>query len=299
MAKDADDKRGGFLHYLPYSEEDEKLGMVCTTTGNIKIAPNTIYPPRKIEHPVIFRKVAEGRILPEFQILYITEGEGVFTTGDTTYTVTPGSMLLLLPGIKHRYKPVYEIGWHEYWVGFNGAYFQRLLQQNILSKENVFFEIGLHDYILTIFDRIFDEVTAQRPLFQFKACVEVFSLISEMLTHERRQKQPNNYQKIVDKAKCIMESNIYNVINLPHIADEIGISTSRLNEIFKTYTSMTPYQYFIHIKILKAESLLEQEDASIKEISFRLGFEDQQYFSRLFRKKTGITPSRWKKFIYQ
>ncbi|GHV81922.1 transcriptional regulator [Spirochaetia bacterium] len=299
MGKDSGEDRGGFLHYLPYSEEDEKLGMVCTTAGNIKIASNTIYPPRKIEHPVMYRQVAEGRILSEFQILYITEGEGTFTTGDTSYTVTPGSMLLLLPGIKHRYKPVYETGWHEYWVGFKGEYFQRLLQEEILSKKNIFFEIGLHDYILTIFNRIFDEVTTQRPLFQFKACVEVLSLISEMLAHERRQKQPNYYQKIVDKAKCIMESNIYSAINLPNISDEIGISTSRLNEIFKTYTSMTPYQYFIHIKILKAESLLEQEDASIKEVAFRLGFEDQHYFSRLFRNKTGIAPSEWRKFIYQ
>ncbi|GHV88162.1 transcriptional regulator [Spirochaetia bacterium] len=292
-------KEAGFLHYLPYSEEDEKLGMVCTTAGNIKIVPNTVYPPRKIEHPVMYRQVAEGRILPEFQILYITEGEGTFTAGDATYTVKPGSLLLLLPGIKHRYKPVYEKGWHEYWVGFNGAYFQRLLQQEILSKENIFFEIGLHDYILTFFNHIFDEVATQRPLFQFKACVEILSLISEMLAHERRQKQPNYYQQIVEKAKCIMESNIYSVINLPSISEEIGISTSRLNEIFKTYTSMTPYQYFIHIKILKAESLLEQEDAAIKEVAFRLGFEDQHYFSRLFRNKTGIAPSEWRKFIYQ
>jgi AraC-like DNA-binding protein len=298
MGKETGENRGGFLHYLPYSEEDEKLGMVCTTAGNIKIAPNTVYPPRKTEHPVMYRQVAEGRILNEFQILYITEGEGSFTAGEATHTVRPGAMFLLLPGVKHRYKPVYEIGWHEYWVGFNGAYFQRLLQQEIISRENIFFEIGLHDYILTTFDRIFDEVTTQRPLFQFKACVEVLSLISEMLAHERRQKQPNYYQKIVEKAKYIMESNIYSAINLPNIAEEIGISTSRLNEVFKTYTSMTPYQYFSHIKIQKAERLLEQEEASIKEVAFKLGFEDQHYFSRLFRNKTGIAPSKWRKYIY-
>lgn len=61
-----------FLHYLPYSEEDEKLGMVCTTAGDIDAPPN------KNAHPVIFREVAEGRTLPEFQLVYISSGEGIF-----------------------------------------------------------------------------------------------------------------------------------------------------------------------------------------------------------------------------
>ena len=73
-----------------------------------------------------------------------------------------------------------------------------------------------------------------------------------MLTFARRQQQPNYSQKIVEKAKFLMASNVFSAINLPHISGEIGISTSRLNEIFKTYTAMTPYQYFIHIKILQA-----------------------------------------------
>ena len=124
------------------------------------------------------------------------------------------------------------------------------------------------------------------------------SLIAEVLTRERRKEQPNYYEKIVARAKYLMESNIYSAINLPAISEQLGVSTSRLNEIFKTYTSMTPYQYFIQIKIHKAESLLEHEDISIKEAAFRMGFEDQYYFSRLFKNKTGVSPSDWRRFIY-
>jgi transcriptional regulator GlxA family with amidase domain len=65
---------------------------------------------------------------------------------------------------------------------------------------------------------------------------------------ERRQVQPNYYQEIVEKTKCLTESNVYGAINVPNIAEQTGVSTSRLNEIFKTYTVMTPYQYYIHIK---------------------------------------------------
>ena len=60
---------------------------------------------------------------------------------------------------------------------------------------------------------------------------------------------------------------------------------------------MTPYQYYIQLKIHKAESLLEQENITVKEAAHRMGFDDQYYFSRLFKNKTGVSPSEWKKFV--
>jgi AraC-like DNA-binding protein len=285
------------LHYLPYSEEDEKLGMLCTTAGSTMVQPGVVYPPRKNDHPAIFRTVAVGRVLPEFQIVYISAGEGVFTSGDQTYNVNPGSVLLILPGLKHSYHPLLETGWHEYWVGFKGAYFLGLIKEGHFSPYQVFFQIGLHDSILSLFNLIIDEVQAQRPLYQIKACAAILSLIAEVLTKDRRKEQLNSYQKTVEKAKYLMESNVFSAIDLSSISDQLGISTSRLNEIFKTYTSMTPYQYYIQIKIYKAESLLEQQDLSVKEVAHKIGFEDQYYFSRLFKNKTGVSPSEWKNYV--
>jgi len=288
-----------FLHYLPYSEEDEKLGMLCTTAGTVDVSPGTEYPPDKDKHPASFRTVAEGRVLNEFQLVYITKGEGVFFCDGNTYNVKPGCIMLILPGLKHSYKPISETGWQEYWVGFKGSYFIQLLEEGRFSVDHVFFETGLHDSILSFINQIFDEVRSQKPLYQLKTCALILSIIAEVLTRERRKEQPNNYEKIVAQAKCLMESNVYKAINLPAIAEQLGISTSRLNEIFKTYTSMTPYQYFIHIKIHKAESILEQEEMSVKEAAYRMGFDDQYYFSRLFKNKTGVSPSDWKKSILE
>jgi AraC-like DNA-binding protein len=286
-----------FLHYLPYSEEDEKLGMLCTTAGSTRVPPGIEYPQQKNDHPAIFRPVAVGRILPEFQIVYISEGEGIFKSENLTYNVKAGSVLLILPGIKHLYRPLLETGWHEYWVGFKGAYFSRLLEEGRFSAEHVFFETGLHDSILLLFNLILDEVQSQRPLYQIRACAAILSLIAEILIRDRRKDELNSYQKIVEKAKCLMESNVFREIDLTSISDQLGISTSRLNEIFKTYTSMTPYQYYIQIKIYKAESLLEQHDLSVKEVAYKMGFEDQYYFSRLFKNKTGVSPSEWKNYV--
>jgi hypothetical protein len=188
--KITDDKDSCFFRYLPYSLEDEKLGMVCTTAGKIYVPPNTVYPPNKNAHPLVFRSVAEGRTLPEFQLVYISNGRGIFCAEDKNSDVTSGSMLLLLPGVKHFYKPLPETGWHEYWVGFVGTFFNSLVNQGILPKERLFFKIGLHEYILSIFSKIFDEVRLQRPLYQIKVGSLIFSLLAEISSYERRKRAP-------------------------------------------------------------------------------------------------------------
>ena len=299
QAENVDEGDWGFWHYLPYSKEDERLGMVCTTACSQDVSPGTVYPPMRDKHPAPFRPVAEGRILPEYQIIYIIKGEGLFSAAGKTWNVIPGSMLMVMPGLKHWYKPVLEKGWHEYWVGFKGSYFDKLAKEGFLSEERLFFNIGRYDYLISVFHKIFDEVNSLKPLYQMKACSAVLTLITEMISRSRRQEQPDFYQQIVEKAKYLMESNIAGDINIPSIATQIGISTSRLNEIFKQFSSMTPYQYYIQLKIHKAEQILSEENISVKEAAWRMGFEDQYYFSRLFKNKTGIAPSDWKKYSSQ
>jgi AraC-like DNA-binding protein len=294
---DSGDTRKTFFHYLPYSEEDECFGMVCTTAGTYEIPPHTAYPPRKTEHPAVFRTVAEGRVLKEFQLVYITKGKGIFHAEGKTCNVQSGNIMLILPGMKHAYKPDYETGWHEHWVGFNGDHFRQLMEKGILSKERTFFRTGSGDTLVPVFDNIIEEIRTQKPLFQLKACAGIFSILAEVLSSERRIEQPNYYQKLTDCAKSLMKNNVLGTIDVPSIACQIGISTSRLNDVFKKYTGMTPYQYFIQIKINKAESLLADEDVSVQYAASKLGFEDPYYFSRLFKNKTGIAPSKWREFV--
>ncbi len=297
----ATDPKGedSFFRYLTYSEEDEKWQFVCTDAGFNDVGPRTPYPPNKEEHPQAFKSVAVGRTLNEYQIVYITRGRGVFETGGTTFSVFPGSILLVFPGIRHFYKPDIDVGWTEYWVGFKGPHIDILCEEGFLSRDKPFHAIGLQNGLLSLFTQILDEVRSQRPLYQLKICSHILTLISAILSHERQTVQHSHSEQLVDKAKFLMEENIYGDVNLNSIAAKLGVSTSHLNEVFKSYTSMTPYQYFIHIKIHRAKELLEGGDLAIKEVAFRLGFTDQYYFSRLFKNKTGISPSRWSSFVFQ
>lgn len=283
-----------FFTYLPFSDEDEKLGMICTTAGSVETPPETEYPPRKNEYPQAVRSVAEGRTLKEFQILYISRGRGSLEVHGQLHEMSQGSAFLAIPGIPHKYKPVYETGWHEYWVGFKGSFFDSMIEKDILSLDHLLFNPGINSRIIENFRLILEEVKAQKPLFQYRACAGIVTLLMDIFTLERRNEQPNYYEEIVEKAKIIMEDNCFSNISITEISGQSGVSVPRLNEIFKAYTSMTPYQYFIHIKIQKAKNLLTQKDASVKEVAYKLGFDDQFYFSRLFKNKTGFSPSELK-----
>jgi AraC-like DNA-binding protein len=288
-----------FFRYLTYSDEDEQWEMVCTDAGYTEVPPYTIYPPNKEGHSRIFQRVAVGRTLNEYQIIYVTKGEGVFETSGRHYDVKPGSIIMVFPGVRHFYKPVYEIGWMEYWVGFKGGHFELLRERGFLNPQEPFIEIGLQNNVLDLYNEIIAEVRDQKPLYQIVASSKILALIAEINACARRRAQASHAAQVVEAAKCMMVEKIYGDIDINSIATALGISASRLNDIFKTYTSMTPYQYYIHIKIHAAKSLLEQGDLSVKEVAYRLGFEDQYHFSRLFKKKTGIAPSQWRAFMYE
>ena len=84
-------------------------------------------------------------------------------------------------------------------------------------------------------------------------------------------------------------------IDVESIASEVGLTYPRLRRIFQHYIGLTPYQYFLQLRIRRAKELLQEHGLSIKEIASRMNFENQYYFSRLFKKKTGLSPSEWRK----
>lgn len=298
MSIGSSDSKKAFFRYLAWSDEDERWRIVCTDAGFSEIGPGIPYPPSKDEHPRAFKSVAVGRMLNEYQLVYITRGKGVFETMGQRFIVLPGSILLIFPGVRHFYKPDLETGWTEYWVGFKGDHVDALCRDGFLSTAKPFFAVGLRNGILAHYTQIFDLVRNQEPLYQPKSGALILGLIAEVLSCDRKSTQSTQAEGLVAHAKFQMEANVDADINLIGIAESLGVSTSHLNEAFKSYTSMTPYQYFISIKINRAKELLEHE-LPVKEVAWRLGFNDEYYFSRLFKNKTGISPSHWKPYSGQ
>ena len=292
------ERNSQFSRYLTWSEEDELWRIVCADAGHCEVASGVAYPPNMDSHPDLFRTVAEGRTLNDYHVVYITRGLGTFETEGRRYIVTPGSLFLLFPGVRHVYKPDIQTGWSEYWVGFNGAHVDALHRAGFISPDRPFFDPGINNAILSHFLQILDLVRKQQRHYQLKASALILGLIAEILSCERKSVQATCSEELVVRAKFLMDEFIDNDTNLTAIAESLDVSTSHLNNVFKQHMSITPHRYLINIKMGRAKDLLEQ-GISVKEVAGLLGFSDEYYFSRLFKSKTGFSPSHWKRSSHE
>jgi AraC-like DNA-binding protein len=284
-----------YAKYLPVTTRDIRWGIYCTTVGFTKMPTAPLYPPDPAAHPPKYLfKWEMGRIFDDYALIYITRGQGTFRTeGERTWRVGPGSLFMLFPDVWHWYAPDSETGWDEYWVGFKGDYPARLVENGFFSPDTPLMDIGLHDSILELYTEIIDSARIEAP-----GCQQVLgSLIAHLLAHIStltQQHGPDSAsERLVQRAKFLLADNVATHLDIGWLSRSLGLGYSRFRQIFKKCTGLSPYQYFLDLKISRAKELLQQGQFTVKEIAYMLSFDDPYYFSHLFKKKTGHPPSEW------
>ena len=92
-----------------------------------------------------------------------------------------------------------------------------------------------------------------------------------------------------------MIQNLSEPIKLKDLSDIAGVSQNQLIRDFKKVYGMTPMRFLLNCRLQYAKNLLDTTEMEITEIAFASGFMDSGYFSKMFRRKYGITPTDWKK----
>jgi AraC-like DNA-binding protein len=290
-------KSGGasFHRYFPVSQRDKNWGLYATTAGEASIGSNTMYPPSG--HPKGFAfDWQHGRILDGFALVYVSSGRGKFESKPkVTANIEPGHAFLLFPGVWHRYAPDPESGWHEHWIGFDGEIARRWLQHRFISKNHPVLKINAEDTVLATFSRVMQSMRANRPALQQILAGATANLLG--LFYSARQAQPaaqTQNSDAIELAIARIQSAYASDLNMQSLAEELGVSYSWFRSTFTAHTGLSPHQYLLELRIVRARSLLTEAEFSVKEIATQTGFEDEHYFSRLFRQKLHYTPSQWR-----
>ena len=123
------------VHYLPVTDHDERWGIVCTTAGYQNVPPGSPYP--LTQHPDSYSFTrSRGRVLGEYQLLYIVSGQGEFRSASSPAApVKAGTVVMLFPDEWHTYAPDPETGWEEWWVGFRGENIDRRVAEGFFSPK--------------------------------------------------------------------------------------------------------------------------------------------------------------------
>jgi len=284
------------LNYLITSEEDELWGLTVTTVGRQKIAQNEAYPPKN--HPFeYYFNVDKGRILNEYQLLYITNGNGIFTFGNSKQScfITEGKMFFLMPGVWHSYKPIENSGWNEYWIGFKGDIIEKIVSEGFFLNRAPVFNIGLNERIIDLYLKAIDIANEERAGFQQALSGIVMHILGLMYYRDKtRDFEDEDLINKINKAKVIMRESVYSNMIAEDVAKELNISYSGFRKAFKEFTGSSPSKYMLELKLNEAKRLLSTTNESIKEISYSLKFENPDYFPIFFKKRTGLTPGEYR-----
>lgn len=283
--------------YLIVNEKDKQFGLWVTTVGFQAIKAGDTYPPRNHPEKYYFN-AQKGRVLHEYQLVYITKGKGTFTSSSTPPTdISKGQILFLFPGEWHTYSPLQKTGWNEYYIGFEGPIIDNLIKNSFISKEKQILEIGVNEELAALFARALEIAEADRAAAQqYLAGIALHIMGTVLAISQNKRYETNNVAQKIESAKLIMRENVYKEIDTEELATKLGISYSWFRKVFKEYTGYAPAKYFQELKLRKAKQLLIESSMSVKEICYELNYTSTEHFFSVFKKHTHFTPTKYRNY---
>lgn len=281
----------GFSSYFPPGPEHGGWGLQVTNCGWTRIPAGSPYPPGRHPDDYMFTW-AHGRHLRGWHIVYIDKGAGRFEAkpGGAHY-VEAGDLFILFPEVWHRYKPDPSTGWDEYWFGFQGPWADDVMKATF--KEQV--PILRHGSSARLKSLFLDGANTMRealPGSRRLLAARVFELVAQMQAWQQQQttQQTSELHAKINRAAQRLLDLSQPQPDLYQLAADMRLSYTAFRRAFKAQIGVPPGQFHQQALIEQASRLLLNTQLPIKEIADRLGFESALYFSRIFKKKTGLSP---------
>jgi AraC-like DNA-binding protein len=286
-----------YFAYFPASERDRQWGLYVSGVGSTHVPPFARNYPLRV-HPTDYMYAWKtGRVLHEYQVLYIARGEGTFESKQGgTCTVPAGSVMLVFPGEWHRYRPRKESGWDECWVSFGGDYVDHLVQQGFFLPENPVLHTGVDEAIQHAYRDLMDRARHEPVGYQQLNAASVHEILAAVLAAMRRQRDGSGHSaEIVRRAKALLEEKVEGRVSIARLAGSLSMSAEHLRRLFREHLGMSPHQYYLQLKVHRARQLLHETTLTVKQIALRLGFESPFHFSKAFKQRTGTSPTQWRR----
>lgn len=224
------------------------------------------------------------------QLLFVEEGTGIISFNDTEITLTKGSCLFIPMRIPHSYYSTCE----EFlvsWVTLDGAFIQELIQQfeltniTVIQAQNFSALLAIHQKILITISHRYDS--------------ERLSVLTyDLLVEFYKQKQNININidslLLMEQIKKYIDINYKTDISLDFLSDNFKLSKFKICRQFTQIYGVSPLNYQIQLRIQEAKRLLITTNFSIKKIGQLVGFEDNVYFGKVFKKWESVTPKEYR-----
>lgn len=243
------------------------------------------------------------------ELAFIFSGKGRYRVEGEIYEVEEGDMLILNPGHKHQ-ALIKETDnpMTEFFIGCTDIHLPGMEPNHldITSGGPILHATGeLRQKLFKICSSIAAENAVCRPGRYFMLQSYLMQILLLLI---REQVEPAeikttgyafesvNKKYVVEQIVSYFEDHYHEKISLDHIAENMYLSPFYISKIFKSETGDTPIRHLINIRLEQAHELLENGwNGSIQEVAAKVGYDDAYHFSKLFKKRYGLSPSQVKK----
>ncbi|MCW3465125.1 helix-turn-helix domain-containing protein [Chitinophaga nivalis] len=246
------------------------------------------------------KKLLQPRRLSSYFIVLIESGSITYNLDLQDFTLTDGHLLFAMPN--QIFTPPTKTDSLKYFkLLFDESTLALLPQQfsflvNPLNTPIIVLDSAAKERVIKVFG-ILNQIL---HLDKYETDTEIIlaylnSLLSELNSAYFKNTAPvnivnTNLSKFIE-FKLVVETYLTEQPSINAIAEKLALSTNSLYRIVKEYAGISPKDYFVNRLIAEAQRKLRYSNISIKELAYELGFNDPDYFSRLFKKSTGKSAS--------
>lgn len=230
-------------------------------------------------------------------IHYILSGSGYYTVGKMSRRLSEGDIFILYPGVEVQYYADSDEPWEYGWAGFMGADAASIIRNTAFTKETPYILKGRipGEEVREGLERIY-QVKGNTYEASVAMAGALYSLLAVFMHYGERKKQEKDIQMTyVEKAKKYIQTNYSYPVTVEDVAAYAGISRSHLFRSFQTYMGKSPKEYLTEYRIRQACHLLKETDLSVSAIAYSVGFENNLYFSKAFKKQKQVSPTEYRK----
>jgi AraC-like DNA-binding protein len=231
-------------------------------------------------------------------LILCVRGSGWVNIRENQYKIGPGQLVVLLPHEPHRYAAEQEHPWTIYWCHAAGEAAGQVGHMLRGTDASPVQQVADEARMVRLFEEILDELDRGYGLNQLvPAALTLAHLLGLALVSRRIPPNAPDAVLRVREAIEYMQQHQSGNISVPELAKLLNLSASHFSALFKKTTGFPPLDYFVRLKIRRSCELLDLTRLPVKQIAEDLGFSDPLYFSRVFHRIHGMSPTEYRQTI--